>query len=63
MDELDLFSIFYILIGIAFAVLILVLVAFMGVDLRTDADAKIKCYELSYEEYKIDTRCQELLED
>lgn len=63
MDKLDLFSIFYILIVIAFTVLILVLVAFIGVDLRTDADAKQKCYELTYEEYKLDTRCQELLEE
>lgn len=63
MDEFDMFTIIFSIIGIGFGILIIVLVAFIGVDLKIDADAKRKCYELTYEEYKLDTRCQELLEE
>lgn len=63
MDDYDVAELILGIIGVTAGIMMGVLVFFMAVDLTDEANMKRRCQELPYEEYKIDTRCQELLED
>ncbi len=59
-DLIDVLSFSFFLLGV---LMVGILILAMGISLKDQINTKRRCQELSYEEYKIDTRCQELLED